>query len=809
MENATMDRSFIKVNEIIKKHGARHQNLVAILQDVQAEYRYLPEEVMTYIATALDVPPAVVFGVSTFYSQFSMEPKGKYVVKVCDGTACHVRGSEPVHFAIRDAVGLKPGAVTTEDMQFTVETVACVGACGLAPVVMVNDEQVYGQMTADEAKKLIENLRTQGYTPKSAAADSAASAAGKPRRLANRRALDEYKKAAKARLLSQRARILICMETACVANGAEPVYEAFKQEIEKRGIGAEVRALRHEEHMSLHSVGLVKAGCHGYCQIGPLVKLVPANVMYCHVKPEDVPEIIEKTIENGEIIERLLFKEKGVIAKNESENPFYSGQKKVVLALSGLIDCEDIEEYIANDGYQAAAKALFQMSPDRVIDEITRSGLRGRGGGGFPAGKKWFLARQSKGDVKYVVCNGDEGDPGAFMDRSVMEGDPHRVLEGMLIAGHAIGAEEGFIYVRAEYPLAVKRLRMAIREAGELGILGQNILGSGKNFEISIREGAGAFVCGEETALLASMMGGRGMPMPKPPFPSDAGYDGKPTIINNVETFANVPAVIKNGAESFRSLGTEASPGTKTFALAGQVARTGLVEVPMGITLRDLVFGIGGGVRRPGHEFKAVQIGGPSGGCLTKEHMDLPLDFDSLKRVGAMVGSGGLVGMDDGTCMVENAKYFMTFIQNESCGKCVPCREGTKQMLAILTRITEGKGRLEDIATLEQLADTIGASALCGLGKTAPNPVLSTLKYFRDEYMAHVVDKRCPAGVCKSLVMYSIDENACKGCGVCRKACPAGAITGEIKKHHVIDKEACTKCGTCIEKCKFNAIVIS
>ncbi|NPV71371.1 MAG: 4Fe-4S binding protein [Firmicutes bacterium] len=808
MTAAEAQRKFSKLNEIVSKHGRKATNLVAILQDVQAEYRYLPEEVLAYVATALRIPPSVVFGVATFYSQFSLSPKGKYVIKVCDGTACHVRGSDHVCYAIKQAAGLKDDEITTQDLKLTVEPVACLGACGLAPAVMVNDVEVHGQMTPEEGKKLVESLLKREDGPQEQSTEGPSS---QPVTFKISRKGDLVASAEKAEsaMRSEKARILVCAETACVANGSLKVYEEIRRIVASRGLLADV-SLVTEGPRAAGKVGVVKAGCHGYCQIGPLVKIEPGSVMYIKVKPEDAEDIVGKTIEKNEIVERLLYKDPatGKVARSESEIPFYSGQKKIVLRTCGLIDSEDIEEYIAIGGYQGLAKALTEMMPERVIEEVTASGLRGRGGGGFPTGKKWQFARQSKGDKKYVVCNADEGDPGAFMDRSVLEGDPHRVLEGMMIAGYAVGADEGYIYCRAEYPLAVKRFRKAIADAEGSGLLGDNILGTGFSFRVTLKEGAGAFVCGEETALLQSIEGKRGMPRPRPPFPAVSGLWGKPTLINNVETYANVPYIIANGAKAYNKYGTAKSAGTKTFSLAGQVARTGLIEVPMGMTLREVVFGIGGGMRRE-RPFKAVQIGGPSGGCLTKDHLDLPLEYEALTSVGAMVGSGGLVVVDDGTCMVEMAKFFMGFVQSESCGKCVPCREGTKRMLDLLKKITEGKATEQDVDLLYETAMNVKNSALCGLGKTAPNPVLTTMKYFRDEYMAHVRERRCPAGVCKALVKYGIEASRCKGCGVCAKACPAGAISGEIKKPYVIDQDACTKCGTCVEKCKFGAIGVS
>lgn len=603
-------------------------------------------------------------------------------------------------------------------------------------------------------------------------------------------------------------RVLVCGGTGCVANGSLKVYDELVRRASEAGILASVDLLVEDESAS--GITAAKSGCHGFCQMGPLVRIEPAGILYTKVNPSDVGEIVDKTLKSGEVVERLVyhFPTTGEAFAREHEIPFYRRQKRVALANCGAIDAEDIREYIARGGYQAAAKALCDMTPEEIVSVIEASGLRGRGGGGFPTGKKWRFAMGVPADQKYVVCNGDEGDPGAFMDRSVMEGDPHRVLEGMMIAGRAIGATEGYIYVRAEYPLAVRRLRRAIAQAEEMGLLGDNIFGTGQKFHIKVKEGAGAFVCGEETALIASIEGKRGMPSPKPPFPAVSGLFGKPTVINNVETLANVPAIITKGAEWFTGFGTSKSPGTKTFALTGKVLNTGLIEVPMGVTLREVVFDIGGGIPG-GKRFKAVQIGGPSGGCLTSEHLDLPLDFDSLKEAGAMIGSGGLVVMDEDTCIVEVARFFMHFTQSESCGKCVPCREGTKRMLEILEKIVHGQATLEDLETLEQLAKVVQQSSLCGLGKTAPNPVLTTLRYFRDEYLAHVVEKRCPAGACRALKRYTIDAEKCKGCSKCARNCPAGAISGEIRKPFVIDQEKCVRCGACIENCNFGAVVLA
>ena len=601
---------------------------------------------------------------------------------------------------------------------------------------------------------------------------------------------------------SNAVNVLVCAGTGCIAGGSLKVCETLKEECERRGLQVYVGLTEHSgEEKSLH---IKMSGCHGFCEMGPLVHIEPLGVMYIHVKPEDCCEIVEKTVMRGEIIERLTYQRDGVSYPRQEDIPFYKKQHRVVLASCGTSDAEDLDEYIAKGGYSAFEKALFTMTPEAICKEISDSGLRGRGGGGFPAGRKWESVRRNVSDVKYVVCNGDEGDPGAFMDRSIMEGNPHSILEGMMIAGVATGATEGYIYVRAEYPLAVKRLQTAIEKATEVGLLGDDIMGSGFCFHMHINRGAGAFVCGEGSALTASIEGKRGMPRVKPPRTVDQGLWGKPTVLNNVETFANVPGIIRQGAGWYKGIGTEGSSGTKTFALTGNVVNTGLVEVPMGTTLREVIFDIGGGIP-DGKKFKAVQIGGPSGGCLTEAHLDVPMDFDSLKKLGAIIGSGGLVVMDEDTCMVEVARFFMNFTRNESCGKCTPCREGTKRMLETLERIIANEGTMEDLDLLEALSDTITDTALCGLGQTACKPVMSTLQNFRQDYLRHVVDRHCP--ICNGRKRrLEIKPDLCKGCGKCARNCPMDAISGQLRMPYTIDNEKCIHCGACWGACPFGAI---
>ena len=592
-----------------------------------------------------------------------------------------------------------------------------------------------------------------------------------------------------------RSHILVCGGTGCTSSGSEEIIQALQTEIDKNGLTSEV--------------SVVKTGCHGLCALGPIMIVYPEASFYSMVKVEDIPEIVSEHLLKGRVVTRLLYNETVTEdgMKSLSDTAFYKKQHRIALRNCGVINPENIDEYIGTDGYQALGKVLTEMTPDEVIQVVLDSGLRGRGGAGFPTGRKWQMARNfvQDGGQKYVCCNADEGDPGAFMDRSVLEGDPHVVLEAMTIAGYAIGASQGYIYVRAEYPIAVERLRIAIGQAREYGLLGNNIFGTDFSFDIDLRLGAGAFVCGEETALMTSIEGNRGEPRPRPPFPAVKGLFARPTILNNVETYANIPQIILHGADWFASMGTEKSKGTKVFALGGKINNTGLVEIPMGTTLREVIEEIGGGIP-DGKKFKAAQTGGPSGGCIPAEHYDVPIDYDNLLAIGSMMGSGGLIVMDEDNCMVDIAKFFLEFTVDESCGKCTPCRIGTRRTLEILEKITKGQATMEDLDKLEELCYHLKSNSLCALGQTAPNPVISTLRYFRDEYIAHIVDKKCPAGVCKDLLQYKIDADKCKGCTLCSRVCPAGAIVGSVKEPHMINSEKCLKCGACIEKCRFGAI---
>ena len=621
----------------------------------------------------------------------------------------------------------------------------------------------------------------------------------------NREDLMQVRTAAKAHIEDCDCRILVCSGTGCIATGSTKIYEEFL-ELVKDTPNVCLDFAPHDEG---EHVGVKKTGCQGFCELGPLVRIQRGGetIQYVKVQKEDCQEIFEQTVLHGEVVERLLYAKKDVHYRHPEDIPFMAKQTRIVLENCGRVDAESLDEYIAAGGFEALSKAMFEMSKEDVINEVDRSGLRGRGGGGFPCGKKWKQVARQAEKTRYVVCNGDEGDPGAFMDGSVMEGDPYKMIEGMIIAAYAVGAENGYIYVRAEYPLSVARLRLAISQAEKYGLLGENILGSGVNFHLHINRGAGAFVCGEGSALTSSIEGNRGMPRVKPPRTVEKGLWGKPTVLNNVETYANVPKIIIQGADWFHTIGTEGSPGTKTFSLTGAIENTGLIEVPMGTTLREIIYDIGGGLKS-GAAFKGVQIGGPSGGCLVEDQLDAPLDFDSVKKLDAIMGSGGLVVMDENTCMVEVARFFMSFTQRESCGKCVPCREGTKRMLEILEKIVAGNGEMSDLDELEELAKMVQSMALCGLGKSAPLPVLSTMKRFREEYEEHIRDKKCRAKVCTALRQFHINPEFCIGCGKCAKNCPAGAISGKIKSPYHINNDVCIKCGSCKDNCNFDAIYV-
>ena len=763
------------VDEVLRRYPAQPSSLIAVLQDLNRELRYLPEDALRRVACGLGVPLTQVYHVATFYAAFALTPRGKHTIKLCLGTACHVRGAPRILDELSRRLEIGAGE-TTPDGEFTLETVHCVGACALGPVVVIDD--LYYKASPAGIEKLLADVRE-----------------GKPTGIPAL-ALEEMvsEPCDLSRVESGNVSISVCGGTGCQAYNCEAVAAALENALDKFGIR--------------DKVGLLKTGCHGFCERGPMVVVRPENTFYQKVRPEDAPEIVSRSVLAGDIIDRLLYTEPGdgrAIAR-EDEIPFYAGQQRIVFGENGHIRPDRIEDYVGRGGYEALAKAL-KMTPDAIIDEITRAGLRGRGGGGFPAGKKWRTCREAHGEPKYVICNADEGDPGAYMDRSLLEGNPHRVLEGMIIGAYAIGSNEGYVYVRDEYPLAVKHVLIAIDQARENGFLGKNILGSGFDFDVKVARGGGAFVCGESTALMASLEGRVGEPRAKYIHTVESGLYEKPSNLNNVETWANVPLIISRGADWYTGIGTEGSKGTKIFSLVGKIANTGLVEVPMGITLRKMVFDIGGGIPG-GKRFKAVQTGGPSGGCLPESALDLSVDFDELTKAGSMMGSGGMIVMDETSCMVDVAKYFVNFLMDESCGKCVPCREGLRQMHRILERITRGEGEEGDIGLLEDLAVGLEEAALCALGSTAANPVMSTLRYFRDEYEAHIKDRRCPAGVCKDLVTYSINVEKCTGCTACRRKCPVEAISGEKKEVHTIDVSVCIKCGVCADTCRFEAVEV-
>lgn len=763
------------VDKALKRYPKDSSSLISVLQDVNREFRYLPRDAITYVSKRLGVPLSRVYNVATFYNVFALEPRGKHTVRVCMGTACHVRGSPRILEEVCRRLEIEPGQ-TTKDGEFTIETVNCLGACALGPVVVIDG--AYYKASLATLDKLLAQAR-EGKKPEPALKI--------PDNLA-------AKAAARGRVKNTGISVSVCGGTGCHAYGCEAVASAMEEGLKQLGI---------RKHVKFY-----KTGCHGFCERGPIVVVRPMEVFYQKVTVADIEEIVNKTIVGGEVIERLVYHspaDNTPIVK-EKDIPFYAGQNRLVFGDNGHISPERIGDYVERGGYGALRKAL-EMAPDAIIEEIKKSGLRGRGGGGFPTGRKWETCRKAHGKVKYVICNADEGDPGAYMDRSLLEGNPHRVFEGMIIGAYAIGSNEGYVYVRDEYPLAVRNVNLAIGQAREAGYLGKNILGKGFSFDIRVVRGGGAFVCGESTALMTSLEGKTGEPRAKYVHTVESGLWNRPSNLNNVETWANVPLIIEKGADWFASIGTAGSKGTKIFSLVGKIVNTGLVEVPMGITLRDMIFNVGGGIPG-GKKFKAVQTGGPSGGCLPESMLDMKVDYDELTKAGSMMGSGGMIVMDENSCMVDVARYFLHFLVEESCGKCVPCREGVFRMYQILDRITKGKGERGDIELLQELAVTVADGSLCALGGTAPNPVLSTLRYFGDEYAAHIEDKRCPAGVCKALVTYSIAPDKCTTCGVCRKRCPVQAISGEKKQPHVIDQSKCIKCGICADTCKFDAVKV-
>lgn len=777
-----MEFNINDIDQIIESTGRETSAVIPILQAIQKKYHYLPEVALKRVCAITPITPAQIIGVASFYSQFRLQPVGKHMIRVCIGTACHVKGAGLVYDAICRELDLTKGKDTDASGTFTVEKVSCLGCCTIAPVVQI-DGITYGHVSPDQAGKLLEDFKNQ---------------LGKSKDKTFRTALGR----------EIEGEIRIGLGSCCVASGSEAIRQAVEETVESNSL----------------NIKLKNVGCVGMCHQVPLVEVVPVNgdpILYTQVKPGDVRQIIEQHFSPTGFWKKLSVKAFNLIntiqddrtwdgvdrysssIREKEVSSFLGRQISIATEYRGALNPLDINEYKKNGGFEALKKCLTGTSPAEVIREITESGLRGRGGGGFPTGVKWEMVSRQKSDIKYVICNGDEGDPGAFMDRMLLESYPYRVLEGMLIAGYATGAGEGFFYIRAEYPLAVQRIREAIRQCAEAGYLGQNILGSSFNFRIRLYEGAGAFVCGEETALIASIEGRRGFPTLRPPFPAEQGLWGAPTVVNNTETLAMVSYIMRHGATEFNRMGTNASKGTKVFALAGKIARGGLIEVPMGITIREIVEEIGGGIPN-GHQFKAIQIGGPSGGCIPASLADTPVGFETMTELGAMMGSGGLVVLDDTDCMVDMARYFLSFTQKESCGKCTFCRIGTRRMLDILERLCQGKGKTSDLDELEKLAEWTRKGSLCGLGRTAPNPVLTTLRYFRDEYEAHI-QGHCPTGKCADLIHYTINDN-CIGCTLCAQKCPTEAIRFKPHEKHEIEQEKCIKCDTCRLICPVDAI---
>ena len=788
-----MQHDYAPVEGILARYPRDESSLVMVLQDVQAHYRYLPCEALERVAEVLAVPRSRVFSVATFYKAFSLEPEGRAVIQVCKGTACHVRGAQLIEDALVRKLGV-PVDGTTADRAITLRTVNCVGACNIAPVVVVG-EQYLADCRPEQVDRIIRRAREAGTIE-----EPPPPAAPTGERFASPAALLAYAERTAVAWRSLVGSIRVCVGRSCLAGGSRALYVALREAAAAAGLPVKVELSQCQHHDRL----LTHTGCQGLCQTGPLVHVVPGDVLYAHVKDGDAAAIVE-AVANGTVVERLVSPE----GRGRAEHPFFKSQKLMALATCGQVDPESLDGYLAVGGFRGLVRALTELDPAKVVDAVDRSGLRGRGGAGFPTGRKWrsaLAAAAKAGRPPYVLVNGDEGDPGAFMDRAIMEGSPFQVLEGMILGAYALGAREGYLYVRAEYPLALTRLGRAIDVLRHAGLLGERILGTDLSFDVRISRGGGAFVCGESTALMRSLEGKVGEPRAKYVRSVEKGLYDSPTVLNNVETWSLVPGIVLHGPEWLSSIGTRQSKGTKAFALVGQVRRTGLVEVPMGTTLRELVFTIGGGVRE-GRTFKAVQTGGPSGGCLPESQLDLPIDFDALTDAGSMMGSGGLIVMDDQTCMVDVARYFVDFLKEESCGKCGPCRLGLPQLSYLLGRVTHGKATAADLSAIEDVCQGIADSSLCGLGKSAPNPVLSTLRYFRDEYQAHL-EGRCPAGVCRDLIRYRITSE-CTGCLACIKPCPESAITGKRKDLHVIDQSKCTRCGICRSVCKFDAVSVT
>lgn len=781
------------VDEVLKKHENDSSSLIMVLQDIQKRLGYLTPEAIAYVSKALNVPTSQIYSIATFYKSFSLTPRGKHRIDICEGTACHIRGASILMDRVSEDLGIKAGE-TTEDGEFSLNSVHCVGACAMAPLAVIDGKYI-GNVTAAQLLKEIKNCcmesdleaaeeETENVPPIKGRIDSLLSFEG-----LKKRAIEERPKEVRT--------VLVCAGTGCLAKGSIAVAKALEREISSAKLDIPV------------SFSIKKVGCQGFCEKGPLVIVSPDSIFYEQVTPEDAQEIVQETLINKKTIDRLLYHEPGEeFGIDKYENiPFFAGQMRIALRNVGTIDPLNIYDYIAHDGYSALLKALYTMEPEKIIEEVIQSGLRGRGGGGFSTGRKWLATARSDSQIRFVICNGDEGDPGAFMDRSIMEGDPHAVLEGMIICAYAVGASQGYIYVREEYPRALKHLNAAIEQARMAGLLGQNICGTEFSFDIAINRGTGAFVCGESTALMQSIEGKVGEPRAKYIRSAERGLFDKPTVLNNVETFTNLPVIINNGHSWFSSTGTPDSPGTKVFSVVGKVKNTGLVEVPMGITLRSIIYDICGGILDD-KPFKAVQTGGPSGGCLPESKLDLPVDFDTLTREGSMMGSGGMIVMDEDTCMVDVARYFTDFLTQESCGKCSACRMGLVALLEVLTRICAGRGETSDLEKMEQLFNTLDQGSLCGLGKTAANPVRSTLAHFKDEYLAHIEEKVCPAGVCRELIEYRIAD-LCNGCRRCARSCPQSAISGNKKEIHTIDQDLCNRCGICKTVCNFDAIAVS